>query len=53
MAWSPVREKQVREKQVRTAIVELRAKATQRLVQRGIPQAHWAEPSAERQKRAD
>jgi|GraSoiStandDraft_4_1057263.scaffolds.fasta_scaffold1941970_1 hypothetical protein len=48
MAWSPVREKQVR-----AAMVELRAKATRRFVQRGIPQAHSAEPAAARQKPAD
>ena len=36
----------VREKQAPAVIVELLAKATRRLVQREIRQAHWAEPAA-------
>jgi len=33
------------EKQVRVVIVELLAKATRRLVQREIREAHWVEPA--------
>jgi hypothetical protein len=36
----------VREKQVPVVIVELLEEAMRRLVQREIPQAHWAEPAA-------
>ncbi len=35
----------MREKQVPVVIVELLAKATRRLVQREIRQAHWVEPA--------